>query len=101
MERLKISNLGGRRRTSFVCEECGKDFNKVRFKVSQVTLKKCSLYKVKKRHKLFPAHVRRCLVQRFTCQCPDVPLVSMEKMGKGAGFKAYKEKAQHMQVKFL
>ena len=66
----------------FVCKECGKDFTQNQ-----------------NRRKLFPAHVRRCTVGKFTCQCPDADALEIKpNLSKEEAFKSYKRKAQHIQV---
>ena len=65
----------------FVCKECGKDYKEN-----------------PSRRKLFPAHVRRCTVSKFKCECPDAEEMQTNLSNKEDAFKSYKRKAQHIQV---
>ena len=68
------------REKAYICKECGKDYNEK-----------------KNRKTLFPAHVRRCTVSKFKCECPDAEEMQPN-LSKEDTFESYKRKAQHIQV---
>ena len=64
--------------SSYLCPDCGKDYKK-----DPKGLKKLGI------------HVNKCRIERFSCECPGVPIVNLH---TPTTTNNHKKKAQHMQV---
>ena len=75
----KFKKLGRRRLyLSYLCPDCGKDFTNV-----------------PKALQKFRIHLNKCRIERFSCECPGVPIINLQ---NPATTNNHKKKAQHMQV---